>query len=217
MSWDRLNKVFVSWLVVRELSRVSVVVDRVRVLKVLRIVQVVGRQVLVVGWKLLLVGECHVVAAEADVQRAVADVVEESVVEIQRWMWLVHVMNWWTMIEVRRMRKDWTFNGMREMRIWRQWTLEMRSMWTLKVVRWTLEMMWRTLEVRRTMVIAFEWDVMRGRWIAMEMLMVVSMQCAFLGGEETANFADNVFVRRYVEIDKRLNKFLSVLALRDLE
>lgn len=35
--------------------------------------------------------------------------------------------------------------------------------------------------------------------------------------EETADLADDVFARRYVEIDKRFNKFLSVFALRDLK
>jgi hypothetical protein len=97
----------------------------------------------------------------------------------------------WTVIEVRRMREDCAFNGMREMRVmrWRtfevRWTVRTlevrRAVWTLEVVRrtvWTFIMMrWTvgTLEVRRTVVIAFVWNVMRGRWIAMVMLMVMLM------------------------------------------
>lgn len=95
------------------------------------------------------------------------------------------------MIEVRRMREDCAFNGMREMRVMRLRTFEVRwTVWTLEVVRrtvgtfkmmrwtvWTLEVRRAvgTLEVRRTVVIAFVWNVMRGRWIAMVMLMVMLM------------------------------------------
>lgn len=88
-----------------------------------------------------------------------------------------------------------------------------RVVWAFEVVRGRVWQV-RSFKVMRGRI--FMWTVWAWR-VAMQMFVVMIVQRAFLVREEFPNRSDDALVGCHVEVHKRLNELLAVLALRDLQ